>query len=100
MSKNIIFDAEPYQEVNKDTYWYFLEILPPAFYKLGVFQMGEPFDHDGHQGRPRYGTYLHNKKNNKYYYAGILSTYQAMQLAKLNLQGLIYWDQLQINKEA
>ena len=79
MTNNIIFNAKEGQEVNEDTYYYFLEILPPAFYKGGVFQVGEPYDHTK-ENKPRYGTYQH--KNKRYYYQGIKTRKEAELLTK------------------
>lgn len=34
-----------------------LEILPPAFWRRGLFLVGEPMDHDYGTGQPRYSAY-------------------------------------------
>lgn len=44
----------------REQYHEMLGILPPAFWKGGVFCVGEPTDHDFATGRPRFATYRYH----------------------------------------
>lgn len=70
---SVIYNAKPGQKINEETYWHFLEVLPPAYMDSSLFLMGEPFDHilEG----ARYGGYV--KVNGNYYYLGLLTKKQA-----------------------
>lgn len=64
--------AKPNDEVDRETYDHFLNILPPATMGRGYFQVGEAYDSveiDG-KWRQTYMTFL--KEGDKYYFLGDL----------------------------
>lgn len=63
--------AKPGDEVDEETYNYFLDILPPVTLKHGYFQVGEPYSHaedESGKWRATWTTFIH--EGDKYYYLG------------------------------
>lgn len=50
-----------WNETTEEAYNYGLEVLPPAYWKDGVFMVGEPYDHYADTGEPTYQAYKRNK---------------------------------------
>jgi len=48
---------------------YFLGVLPPVFWSSTLVQMGEPYDHCGANGAPRFATL--QKAGQHWYYTGV-----------------------------
>jgi hypothetical protein len=74
------FDAyfQPGDRVDEETYYYFLEILPPRSMREGAFQVGEPNDHRGPNGSARYSTFV---CCGGYYYAGYQPAHTTITIA-------------------
>lgn len=63
--------AQPGDIVDRETYDYFLNILPPATMERGYFQVGEPYSHEEDKDgrwRPTFMTFV--REGDKYYYLG------------------------------
>lgn len=55
-------------EVDEEIAEYFIETLPPVTWNSEMIQMGEPYDHNGKNGRARYLTL--EKIDGKWFYTG------------------------------
>lgn len=64
-------------EVDEELYYYFLEVLPPAYMSRGVFQVGEPYSHN-EENKPLYDTF--QEVAGRYYYRGHMTTAEAKKL--------------------
>ena len=62
--------AKPKTEVDEDIFYYFLEVLPPHYWKSGIMQVGEPYTHIN--GIPAFETFTYG--NGRYIYQGILTS--------------------------
>ena len=60
--------ADPGDEIDEETFYYFLEVLPPARMTKYGFLVGEPYDHDN-EGKPLYAAF-HILSDGKYSYGG------------------------------
>jgi len=49
-------------ETNEEKYMEMLEVLPPAGWQLGIFLVGEPWDHHALTGAPRFACYRQDGK--------------------------------------
>ena len=65
--------AQPGDKIDRETYDYFLNCLPPATMGYGYFQMGEEHDYREVDGKMRatYMTFLH-EGGDSYFYLGDL----------------------------
>jgi hypothetical protein len=54
--------------VDQDIADYFIEVLPPTTMNSSIIQIGEPYDHNGENGRARYDTL--QKKDGQWVYIG------------------------------
>lgn len=79
----IQYNLEPGEETNEETWNFFLEVLPPAYWENGLYLVGEPYDHD-EEGKPRYDAYQKisttDKERNpitKYFYLGRMTKARA-----------------------
>lgn len=75
---SVQFKLQPGQETNRETWDYFLKVLPPSWWSNDrtIYQVGEPFDHVGNL--PRYDTYQKNI-DGKYFYLGLMTNQAAKQ---------------------
>lgn len=71
---------KPGDEIDKELYWYFLEVLPPVYQDRGVFQPDEPYSHNS-EGKPTFDTF--QKITDRYFYKGHLTTDEAKKLAMI-----------------
>jgi hypothetical protein len=56
-------------EVTPEKYEYMLGVLPPREMVGNAFLVGEPTDHNGELGCPRYALYFED--NGRFYYGGL-----------------------------
>ena len=67
-------------EVDREIYWYFIEVLPPACMSSTCVQIGEPYTHI--DGKPAFNTL--EKINGKWTYTGIKTTPKEQECTYLN----------------
>jgi hypothetical protein len=69
--------AAPGDQVDADTFDYFLGVVPPALTTVRVLCVGEPFDHNG-AGKPRFMTFV--RDGARVEYEGVRSVEDARRL--------------------
>lgn len=65
------------QLIGDDVFFQLRDCVLPHFYKYGIFQPGEPYDHDAENGVPLYMTF--RKTSNGWQYMGICRTGETVQ---------------------
>ena len=68
--------CEQGQKISADVFYELLNAVPPTFYRMGIFQCGEPYAHDYNTGLALYKTfrYVENDANGEpiYEYVGLM----------------------------
>lgn len=58
------------QYVDNDVVWELIECLPPAYWRFGIFQVGEPYSHDKETCAPLYATFVQVNTDGLWEYKG------------------------------
>lgn len=65
------------QLIDENVFFEMRDCMLPHFFKLGIFQPGEAYDHDAENGQPLYMTF--KKTSNGWQYMGICRTGETVQ---------------------
>jgi hypothetical protein len=56
-----------WEPTTEEKYNEMLNVLPPEFWRMGLFLVGEPYDHDYATGAPRFTAYWERRKSSVHY---------------------------------
>ena len=59
------------QFIDDKVFYQLLGCVPPKTYERGLFQVGEPSDHDWNTGKALYNTFEYDKTEKLYKYIGL-----------------------------